>query len=308
MPVDQINPHPAPLVSIGVPVRNGALFLDEAITLLRRQTYTQIEIIVGDNASDDGTAEIIQRHAAEDSRIRAYRHKKVMTAVENFRFVFEKSRGDFFMWAACDDRRSPDNVEKLLSALASHPHASLAFGDVAEFSELRKWEAALPIDYPFVSDSSSTNWSRILRYTKMNCLHIYGMIRRKSLESYAWIEIDNGPDIPLLVHLAMSGSFVRARGGCFFYYVPSLTKSLEQRAQDNSLHRLKPFPEFRLAWACARAANCAARINGGNIPLLSAFIIVYMNRHWRWVKPWLFGLLPTSLIILYRRWFKRATF
>jgi glycosyltransferase involved in cell wall biosynthesis len=305
-PSDVVPVTREPLVSIGVPVRNGAAFLEEALQLLVRQTHMHLEIIVSDNASDDGSGEIIESFARSDTRIRVYKQPRTLTAFENFRFVFEQSCGKYFMWAACDDRRSLDNVHQLLAALEARPDASLAFGDVAEFSDPTRWQTTAPIHYTFETTPTESWRDRLERNTRINCLHIYGLIRRSALASYSWIDIDNGPDIPLLVHLAFQGEFIRASSGCFFYYVPPCPKTLEERAIANSLSRLQRFPELRLSWACAKAAHRAGHLTGRTIGRLSAFALVYVNRHWSRLKPRLFEMAPLFAVAAYRRWFKRG--
>jgi len=294
-----------PLVSIGVPVRNGEAFLEEALDLLVRQTYRNIEIIISDNLSTDGTSAIIRRFANADNRIRVFAQDISLTAFGNFRFVFEQAKGDFFMWAACDDRRSLDYVQQLLTALKHRSDASLAFGDVAETSDLSTWHQAQPFPYQFETSPHDSMRDKLTRYTRINCLHIYGLIRTSALRAYHWIDIDNGPDIPLLLHLSIVGQLVKAEGGRFYYYVPPIAKTLEERAIANSLRRLKRFPELRLAWACALTAHQSGLHKGSPISTLKAFVIVYANRHWRWIKPRLFEASPTFLVALYRRVFKR---
>lgn len=295
-----------PLVSIGVPVRNGAAFLPEALALLGSQTYRHLEIIISDNGSTDGSQEIISAFAASDSRVRVYRQSRTLTAFDNFRFVFEQSHGDYFMWAACDDRRSLDYVERLLDAMLCNPDAALAFGEVTETSDAQHWQSAKPAPYAFETAPSDSVKERLVRYTRINCLHIYGLLRSKSLRSYQWPDIDNGPDIPLLVHLAFMGEFVRANAACFYYYVPPTRKTMEERALVNSLHRLQRFPEVRLAWACARSAHQAGQVSGRQVSKLGAFAIVYLNRHWRWLKPAIFERSPKCIVLAYRKWLKRA--
>jgi hypothetical protein len=59
-----------PLVSVVMPVRDGAVFLEQAIASIRNQTLRDLEILAIDDGSRDGTMAILRRHAAEDSRVR----------------------------------------------------------------------------------------------------------------------------------------------------------------------------------------------------------------------------------------------
>ncbi|MDJ0792634.1 MAG: glycosyltransferase [Woeseiaceae bacterium] len=92
-----------PKVTIGLPVYNGELFLHEALSSLREQTFQDFELIISDNASTDSTADIIARHAAADSRIRAVRQAENIGAHDNFLFVLSEARAELFMWASHDD-------------------------------------------------------------------------------------------------------------------------------------------------------------------------------------------------------------
>lgn len=295
------------LVSIGVPVRNGGRFIRAALEALVGQTHRHLDIVVSDNASSDDTADIVAEFARSDPRIRVFRHEKALTAGENFRFVLDQSRGEYFMWAACDDRRSADHVEGLLEAMRQQPGAVLAFGDVAEIADADNWAGTQPFPYAFESQPGEPLPRRLRRYTRINCLHVYGLLRRDALASYGWPDIDVGADITLLVHLSVAGEFVRAKRGCFYYYVPPVAKTVEARAMENSLRTLKPLPELRLAWACGAAAHRSGDIYGRSISNWQAFAIVYANRRWQRIKPKLFEMSPTLLVEAYRAVFKRRS-
>jgi hypothetical protein len=125
------------------------------------------------------------------------------------------------------------------------------------------------------------------------------------LNSYLWIDIDVGPDIPLLMHLSCLGDFVRADGGGFYYYVPPVHKSIEERALANNFRRLKSFPELRLAWVCAQSINSASNfLESRPIRKWQAFAIVFISRFWGRVKPRVFELTPAWIILIYRRVFR----
>lgn len=74
----------SPKVSVCTPVYNGAKFLDQCIRGVLNQTFSDFEYIIVDNASTDGTAEIIERYSEQDPRIKVYRNKSTVPVTENF--------------------------------------------------------------------------------------------------------------------------------------------------------------------------------------------------------------------------------
>jgi len=295
-----------PLVSIGVPVRNGAEFLNEAMQLLVDQTYRNIEIIVSDNASDDGSTEIIQQFAVADPRIKVYRQPCALTAAENFRFVFQKSSAEYFMWAACDDRRSLDYVEKLLECMKRNPQASLVFGKVAFVSDATNWQGANPISYSFETRADDNPQKSLVRGAPgHNTLHFYGLIRSAALRTYPWVwgDLDLGEDFSILVHLAWMGDCVRAEGGFFYSYLPPVRKAYEDMAMANNFRPLKRFPEVRMSWACAQTAHHAGKLTGRSISLTRAFAIMFWSRRLRWARNIVLMISPAFVTKIYRKWF-----
>ena len=106
---------PSLLISIGVPVRNGGRFLEEALDLLVKQTYKNIEIIISDNNSDDTTAEIITRYKEKDPRIKAFTQTKTLTSSENFLFVLKKATG-----LSCSTARPRQSISELMISAGLH--------------------------------------------------------------------------------------------------------------------------------------------------------------------------------------------
>lgn len=293
-----------PLVSIGVPVRNGEPYIAHALQLLVNQTYKNIEIIISDNNSNDETPSIIQHYANADKRIVVYRQNKTLTAAENFRFVMDKSHGEYFMWAACDDRRSLDHVENLLLAIKGQPNAVLAFSDVARFSNFESYEDASTIEHPFESKAFEDPILRLKRQIQLGCFHIYGLIRRDALTQYKWTEIDQGPDRVLLTYLSFLGDFIRADGGIFYYYVPLERKTPELRSQANSLRRLKYFPGIRFCISCAFMAHYAATLAGQKISRLQLFLVLWTTRILPRRKIYLYSATPYFIRKIYTKYIR----
>lgn len=112
--------NPVPTVAIGLPVYNGEKTLKAALDSLLAQSFIDTEIIISDNASTDGTAAICKDYAARDQRIRYIRQDSNLGAAANFKFVLDEARSPYFMWAACDDIRSPDFVETNVKFLGAN--------------------------------------------------------------------------------------------------------------------------------------------------------------------------------------------
>jgi glycosyltransferase involved in cell wall biosynthesis len=111
-------PPDAPLVTIGVPVRNGEDFLAEALDSALAQDYPNLEIVVSDNASVDATPEICRRYAHADPRVRWWRNDANVGLASNFALTVERARGEFFTWLAHDDLLSPGYVRTVVAYMA----------------------------------------------------------------------------------------------------------------------------------------------------------------------------------------------
>ena len=115
-----------PLASAGIPVFQGENFLEETLQSLRKQDYTNMEILVCDNASTDMTVSIVKSHANEDARIRLIVNETNIGAAENYNKVFRESLGKYFAWNAHDDLSSPDFFASAVDALESNQDAVVA--------------------------------------------------------------------------------------------------------------------------------------------------------------------------------------
>ena len=115
-----------PRLSVGLPVYNGEQFLGQALDSLLGQTYADFELIISDNASTDGTADICLRYAEQDARIRYVRQARNIGLIANHDFVMEEARGELFKCAAGDDLYGRELLAKCVEALDADPQAVLA--------------------------------------------------------------------------------------------------------------------------------------------------------------------------------------
>ncbi|WEK03788.1 MAG: glycosyltransferase family 2 protein [Candidatus Devosia phytovorans] len=117
-----------PSLLIGVPVYQADAYLEEAINSLVVQSFHNWEMVIADNASTDRTSDIAKAFANRDQRIRYVRHERNVGAAANFLFLAGMATHPYFMWAAADDRWSPDYIERCMTVLKDHPAIGFASG------------------------------------------------------------------------------------------------------------------------------------------------------------------------------------
>ncbi len=113
-----------PLVSIIVPVFNGERFLRESLDSIINQTYTEIEILVMDDASTDGTPEII---ASYGDRIICCRQPNNRGIYGNMNDGIAKARGEYIAFYHADDIYDPRIVEREVEFFQHYPEAGAVF-------------------------------------------------------------------------------------------------------------------------------------------------------------------------------------
>lgn len=101
------------LISIVLPVYNGAKYLRESIDSVLAQTYTNWELLIVDDCSRDETPAIAQGYAQKDSRIRYYRNEENLRLPRNLNKGFSLTRGDYLTWTSDDNRYRPEALEKM---------------------------------------------------------------------------------------------------------------------------------------------------------------------------------------------------
>lgn len=109
-----------PQVSVIIPSYNHQAYIGEAIESILAQTYTDIELIVVDDASTDNSTEVIRTIQQQDSRIRAVFHDRNLGSAKTFNHGCELAQGDFICILTSDDAYPPERIAHQV-ALATHP-------------------------------------------------------------------------------------------------------------------------------------------------------------------------------------------
>ena len=226
----------APRLTIGLPVRDGARYLPAAIDSIRRQTFSDFELIISDNASVDATAEISRQAAAEDSRIHYHRFDENVGASRNFNFVLQQAGGELFKWAAHDDvcayaflKTCIDGLDEDRSRVLVHTATNRVD---SQDNVLGRYESEASFDD---NDPSDRFGSVILR--RHFCWPIFGVMRTSIVKQTAGIGSYVGSDRNLLAELALRGKIVVLPEVLFY----------RRDHPDSSVRRI-PDEQARLAW------------------------------------------------------------
>jgi glycosyltransferase involved in cell wall biosynthesis len=168
-----------PLVSIGVPTYNRALTLGRAVESALAQDYPNIELIISDNSSTDGTPALCAEFCRRDRRIRYIRQEVNRGGTANFRAVLEEARGEFFLWLADDDWLATDYVSSCMQIMIEQPEYALVGGQPLHCGS---GETVL-FDGDCINLSQDSGRERVLEYLRQ--LHYdgayYTVMRRAQL-------------------------------------------------------------------------------------------------------------------------------
>jgi glycosyltransferase involved in cell wall biosynthesis len=204
----------SPLVTVGIPVYNDEKYLSAAIGDILAQTHCNLEIVISDNCSTDGTEDICRGYASRDARIRYVRQEYNLGQHGNFRYLLDSARGEYFMWAASDDRWHPEFIARMVGSLAGEPTAAVAF---CPYSEIDERGVLLAGDYRFDFGGPSAA-RRIIKFhlepSGRRDAFFYGLVRRSKaakieLNKWWWLNknIPMNLAYPVLSHILAAGNY-----------------------------------------------------------------------------------------------------
>lgn len=213
----------APLVSVGLPVYNGEVFLARALESLLAQDFSDFEIVICDNASRDKTEEICRSYAERDSRVRYHRNQENIGLAGNFNRTFELSRGAYFKWAAHDDWHAPESLRLSVEAMQKHPDAVLCATGVSivdeNGSEIGTWTPN-----PDFATPNACRRTRLLLKTLGETHPMYGLLRSESLAKTHLVHAYVGSDRTMLTELSLLGPMATVQQKLHYYTVSAIAR------------------------------------------------------------------------------------
>jgi glycosyltransferase involved in cell wall biosynthesis len=208
-----------PLVTIGLPVYNGERFLRPALDSILAQTHADVEVIISDNASTDGTGMICREYAGRDPRVRYRCNASNLGAAPNYNILVDLAQGDYFKWASHDDVLAPTYIAQCVQALTAHPEAVLCYPSTVVIDEEGATRGNEPGEILVVGgEQPHRRFREFLESTWVNrsCNAVVGVIRRRDLALTGKIGAFASSDRILLSELALRGTFIYLDEPLFF--------------------------------------------------------------------------------------------
>lgn len=193
------------LLSVGLAVYNGENYLEQSIQSILAQTFTDFELIISDNASNDGTADICARYAAMDERIRYHRNVENIGGANNENLTFRMAHGKYFRLAAHDDVCESRLFERCVATLEARPEVVLCYAQCQEIDERGVRGKLISRNHAISPDPVSR--FAALALARDFCEETYGIIRSDVLAKTRLQQNYTGSDRTLLSELAIYGLF-----------------------------------------------------------------------------------------------------
>ncbi len=204
-----------PLVTVGMPVHNGEQWLEDAIDSILSQTYTNLLLIISDNASTDGTSRICKRYVEKDDRVRYWRNDVNIGVFKNYNRVFELSSTRYFKWASCNDVCGPRFLEACIDVLERDPEVVLAYPKAALFDGQIENAESYDDDLDLSQNSPSARLKALLSSLRLNNMY-NGVMRSDVLRTTPLNKVHTGSDINLIAEVVLHGKFAKIRETLFF--------------------------------------------------------------------------------------------
>ncbi len=201
-----------PLVSVIMPTYNAEAYIADAITSVLAQTYAELELLVVNDGSTDGTAAIIA--SFDDPRMRVFeRENGGIGKARNL--ALEHMQGSFLCLCDSDDRLPPDSIALRVDALLADPDAHFADGTVVVHD--RSMRKVLRIFEPtFTGDP-------LIELASMTGSCFFGpswMVRLEpSMKLHFNTEVTHAEDLMFFLSLASGRKYIHVDAPTYHYRV-----------------------------------------------------------------------------------------
>lgn len=228
-----------PRVTVGMPVWNAEPTVRESIESVLAQDFPDFELVVSDNASTDGTRDILQEYARADHRVRLVLHEVNRGGAANFSGLLDHARSPYFKWQSGDDLVRPTYLSRCVEVLDAEPAVVLAYAKTTMIGEdgtfWRHHDDRLHMRQPHP-------WQRLDHFARFRwlCNPQFGMIRTEALRRTALLTPKVSSDITMLAQLALQGQFHEVPERLFLRRIAARSAGLGELSEDEVARWFNP--------------------------------------------------------------------
>jgi glycosyltransferase domain-containing protein len=247
--VEDFDLFSMPLVSVGLPTYNRLSQLEKAVQSVLEQDYPNIELVLADNASTDGTEQFCREIQQQDERVSYVRQSKNFGPHKNFVTVLEKAVGDYFMWLGDDDWLDLTYVGRCIDVLCENPDYVLASGKSVYYRQSEPVYSGGEIQV-----NQETGFERLLSYYAQVSDNgtFYGLARRETLLSMPLLNT-MGADWLFIAGLAFKGKIATLNDVYVHRSLGGATESYEKIAEIANLPKFEAqYPHLSIALSAYR--------------------------------------------------------
>jgi glycosyltransferase involved in cell wall biosynthesis len=257
-----------PTLSVGLAVRNDPERVRRCIESVLSQDFTDIELAICDNASDDDTVQTLKEYARADRRVTVAVNPVNIGSHENMNRVLELASGRLFRWISADDWLEPNALSEAALALERRPDA---VGVTTEFTvhtpgmapRHERYDGEFP-----ESEDAAHRFERMLWFFHAGDAKydpVYGTYRREALRRSGRIRPSERTDWLLSAELALRAPIVHLRE-MLYHRTNTYTVGVDRAAFRRRLDPLRgeelktsPTRMHQDLYALALAANLTER-------------------------------------------------
>ena len=219
------------LVSIIIPIYNVEKYLVKCLQSVQAQTYKNIQVLMIDDGSTDGSAELCKDFVAKDNRFR-YFYKENGGLSDARNYGISRADGQYLTFVDSDDYLSPVFVEQLYACFNADPAVEVSVCSMDLVDETYKTIGSY--SFPTKVYTGEEALREVLYSRGLECYACAKMFSKKIFETVSFTKGRLFEDIDIIYKIFLNVKKVQVVGGAYYYYLQrknSITQAVFNRKQ-----------------------------------------------------------------------------
>ncbi|GAA1954050.1 glycosyltransferase family 2 protein [Microbacterium deminutum] len=215
-----------PKVSVVIPHYNYGEYLPVALESVLSQEGVDLEVLIVDDASTDGSLRIAREQASADHRVILIEHEHNMRHIATYNDGLARASGEFVVLLSADDALAPGSLARAAALFQAEPEVNLVYGPVEEFASVLPSSTSHQVSW---TTWTSDEWiGRVCRRGRNIIVNPEAMIRRRLVDELGGYdpELPHSADMYLWMRAAARGKVARVNGPTQAFY----------RQHDSNMH------------------------------------------------------------------------